>query len=157
MIINGAHNRSLSFELFAFEEQPKGFHPEDNWIEIDFHLKDEKKSWHVTCAFLTAAEVIELAQWLDDIGNRHEVKRDLYFLEPNISFHLMYDYGKTKLILITLNAELRPEWHIEDREYTVLGHVGNRQLTQIAYSLKEQLMNLYIKAGCVQIEMPFKV
>ena len=147
MLIHGAHNRSIDFNLFAFEYSPVAFHPVDDWVEMDFHLKDEKQGWHVTDASLTAAEVMRLAGWLHDIGEKRTVQKDLYFMEPNLSFHLNYDYGKTKIILITFNAELRPGWYKEEGQYCILGHVGNRQLLQLAKSLTEQLDELYIKSG----------
>src|SRR5207237_219401 len=139
-------NQSAELTLHHFEFKTSFEDPDDDWMEIELNLVANNNSFHIIQPALTAAEVYEVADWFRNISCSKQVKKNLYFWEPNLSFHLLNADQKQTTIKICFDAELRPFWAKSIELYSLDCSLSKEQMKSLSSQLHRDLRKLYLDA-----------
>ena len=114
-----------------------------NWLIVRTHATIADHEWTSDDPALLTWEVEELANWLESLGNNHEVNPLLDFVELNLSFQLLDCSTGTTRLQVFRQLESRPPWKSwagpgESPEGPVLDCSSN-ELLAWSKNLREQL------------------
>jgi len=99
-----------SFELNILNYQFPEMETEEydsNWLMVQIKVRHQKSEWQSVDPSLLTYEAKEIAEWLERIAKKESVKKQLGFIEPNLSFELLDD---KKYIRIYFELESRSSW-----------------------------------------------
>ncbi len=99
--------RIIGYEFPGIERQED----DANWLRIYIRVKAPRGSWEAYDSSLQTWDVESLADWIEDLAQKRLTTSDTQeFLEPDLSFRMLHNYGQRVLLRVYFELELRPVW-----------------------------------------------
>jgi hypothetical protein len=113
---------------------------DSNWLNVKIVVSQGRGKWSAVDPALLTYEVESLADWLKELSAGKYDKRDLWFTEPCISFHLLPCEGEPDRLAIEFSHEFRPPWAKDlDEEHQITFPLASIDLIKAAQQLEDQL------------------
>ena len=110
MLLKGPDG-SFALEVLGYQfQRERGDCDNDNWLSVRISVSHPKGTWTSVDPSLQTTEVAELADWLASIETAPAIDRDLFFMEPNLSFRLTSDEQGSRQLRVYFELECRPTW-----------------------------------------------
>lgn len=143
MLIPGIDNQVIELNILGYQypTATKGKW-DPNWLSIYFHLHHREQPMEVTDPSLTAFEVEEWAEWMEQLAELPAtIKSTQYFTEPNLRLELLNaPTDAVKQIRVLFEQELKPkELRFEDIDFYIDLALTNEELQTIAAHLRAEL------------------
>ena len=142
MVIEGINNQSVEIRVnnYQFPETDDRDY-DGNWLNIYLNVESELGNWQTVDPSLLTWEIQELIDWLVQLSKNEKPKwKEIVFIEPNLSFHLMNSHDDLKKkIKIEFNLESRPRSAKEDDECFVEFIASNTELKNISNGFRSEL------------------
>lgn len=98
------HMRATGYQFPQLEKEEY----DSNWLQIQVTVKHPRGAWAKTDPSLLTFELKSLGDWLHQVSTGNYSKRDLYFTEPNLEFHIVPKTGPPERLSVVLSHENAP-------------------------------------------------
>jgi len=113
---------------------------DSNWLQVKIVVNHRRGKWSAVDPALLTYEVEWLIDWLKELSAGKYDKRDLWFTEPCISFHLLPSKGEPDRLAIGFSYEFRPPWAKDlHEEHQIAFPLASIDLMNAAQLLENQL------------------
>ncbi|MEO8288130.1 MAG: hypothetical protein ABI670_17010 [Chloroflexota bacterium] len=144
MDIRADNGSSLHLEIVGYEfPDMDNVAWDSNWLRIHMSVTLPEGAWSITHPFLLTQEVKDLADWFDAVDAHVQAEKEIGFVEPNLSFDVIYGANKESYLRVHFAAECLPPW-ARKSEYGTEDVFADLPLSEIdlhaaADSLRHQL------------------
>jgi|GEM_PF-6535656 len=118
MIRLNNENNSFLFEILGYSYPFSNEEWDSNWLQVKINIKDYNNSIDFensdTC--LLTMELVQLKEWLYNIGKDSESSSKITFMEPNIAFKY-----KNEIVSIILKYDFNPFINYDETPKEKLG------------------------------------
>ncbi len=128
--------------LMGYEFPELQYVPYDsNWLNIKIEVSHERGKWSAIDPAMFTYEVASLIDWLRAVSAGKYDERDLWFVEPCLSFHLSPPEGEPDKLIVEFSHGFAPPWatHDLDEEHQLVFELRTLDLIAAAQSLENQL------------------
>lgn len=141
MIFPGIENQIVELKIAGYQF-PKAIIKNDydsNWLNIQLEVKSFIGNWKSEDPSILTWEMENLINWFEDLGNNFIEEKTVEFIEPNLSFELIFSDEDLKQIRIKFDLESRPKFAKDNTDYFVDCLLFNSEVIELSKSLKKDL------------------
>jgi len=143
-LLSDAKGTSLSLTISGYQfPEIENDSRDSSWLNVTGKVEHPRGSWTFVDPCMLTYELEGLCDWLESVAaNPNTSHQSMYFLEPNLGFHVVRA-NEQAILRVNLSLECSPPWR-EDREEWLNGvdldfPLESNDLVTAARVLREQL------------------